>query len=191
MSRHGFALVGGGARSGKSAFALRLAQSRGTRRIFVATAIAFDDEMRERIARHVDERRGAFETIESARDLDLTIAGLSRGEMGSPEVVVVDCLTLWLSNLLLEDAPAAAIERRVESLAATLTEAPFASIVVSNEVGLGLVPETPLGRAFRDITGRAHQRLASAADELYFAAMGVVLRLKPAPVALADHGLAP
>jgi adenosylcobinamide kinase/adenosylcobinamide-phosphate guanylyltransferase len=191
MSHAGFALVGGGARSGKSSFALRLAQSRGTRRVFIATAIAFDEEMRERIERHKDERGRSFATVEAPRDLDLAVARLARDRESTPDVVLVDCLTLWLSNLLLDGVPASAIEQRVDSLATTLAAAPFASIVVTNEVGMGLVPETPLGRAFRDISGGAHQRLARVASQLYFATMGTVVRLKPAPVALADDGFVP
>ncbi len=190
MTPGGFALVGGGARSGKSAFAQRLAERSGTRRIFLATAIAFDDEMRARIDRHVTERAGAFETLEAPRDLDDAIARLVTGSKGV-DVVLIDCLTLWLSNLLLDDLSPVRIEARVESLVTSLASAPFRSIVVTNEVGMGLVPETPLGRAFRDLTGRAHQRLARQASELYFAAMGAVMRLKPGPVALADDGLAP
>jgi adenosylcobinamide kinase/adenosylcobinamide-phosphate guanylyltransferase len=186
-----FALVGGGARSGKSAFALRLARSLGERRVFVATAIAFDDEMRARIGRHIEERASAFETVEAPRDLEGVIGSLGRRPAERRvDVVVVDCLTLWLSNLLLDDVPSSTIGRRVDALATALADAPFASIVVTNEVGMGLVPETPLGRAFRDIAGHAHQRLARAADELYFAAMGVVLKLKPGAVTLADDGLA-
>ncbi len=187
MRRFGFALVGGGARSGKRPFAQRLAEARGERRAFVATAIAFDEEMRLRIARHIEERAGAFDTVEAPRDLD---AATSRLSGATAHVVVLDvCLTLWLSNLLLAGIDANAIEPRVDDLAETLASAPFASIVVTNEVGMGLVPDTPLGRAFRDLTGRAHQRLARRADEIYFATMGTVLRLKPSPVELAEGGL--
>jgi adenosylcobinamide kinase / adenosylcobinamide-phosphate guanylyltransferase len=187
----GFALIGGGARSGKSAFALRLAQSRGKYRVFVATAVAFDAEMRERIDRHIEERGARFETLESPFDLDDAIARLASVCATRVEVVVVDCLTLWLSNLLLEHVPTLVIEQRIDTLATTLADAPFGSIVVSNEVGMGLVPETPLGRAFRDLSGRAHQRLARSASELYFATMGTVIRLRPSPIALADENLAP
>ncbi|GAC1394835.1 MAG: bifunctional adenosylcobinamide kinase/adenosylcobinamide-phosphate guanylyltransferase [Polyangiales bacterium] len=181
----GFVLVGGGARSGKSAFALELAMRRGTRRAFVATAEPFDDEMRERIARHAAERGARFETLEAPRALEATLARLA-AERRELDVVVVDCLTLWLSNLLLDALTQEAIERRVEALVAALSAAPFETIVVTNEVGMGLVPETPLGRVFRDVAGRAHQRLARRANEVFFAVLGTVLRLRPGPVVAVD-----
>jgi adenosylcobinamide kinase / adenosylcobinamide-phosphate guanylyltransferase len=109
---------------------------------------------------------------------------------GSADVVVVDCLTLWLSNLLLSGINEAAIAERIERLANAVAAAPFACILVTNEVGMGIVPEAPVARAFRDVAGRAHQRLARAAHELYFAAMGVVLRLRPAPVEIVSEGKA-
>jgi adenosylcobinamide kinase/adenosylcobinamide-phosphate guanylyltransferase len=94
----------------------------------------------------------------------------------------VDCLTLWLSNLLVEGMAEGAIGERVEALAAVLARRRFHAVVVTNEVGMGVVPETPLGRLFRDVTGRAHQRLVRDADEIYLAAMGLVLRVHPGPV---------
>ena len=169
-------LVGGGARSGKSRFALGYARRLGARRAFVATAEGLDEEMRERIARHRQERGDSFATLEAPVELPGALAELDA------EVVVIDCLTLWLSNLLVAGMAPAAIEERVEALAAVLARRRFHALVVSNEVGLGLVPETPLGRAFRDLAGWAHQRLARAADEIYLAAMGIVLRVHPAPV---------
>jgi adenosylcobinamide kinase/adenosylcobinamide-phosphate guanylyltransferase len=171
------AVVGGGARSGKSAFALAYAQRLGPRRAFLATAEALDDEMRARIARHRDERGGAFLTIEEPRALPGALAALE-----GVDVVVVDCLTLWLSNLLLAGMSPGAIHEEVEALATVLAGRRFGALLVTNEVGMGIVPETPLGRAFRDLAGFAHQRLARLADEIYLAAMGVVLRVHPAPV---------
>jgi adenosylcobinamide kinase/adenosylcobinamide-phosphate guanylyltransferase len=170
-------LVGGGARSGKSAFALAHAQGLGPRRAFLATAEALDDEMRARIARHRDERGTAFVTIEEPRDLPGALA-----RSGPFDVVVVDCLTLWLSNLLVAGVASGLIHQEVEALAAVLAERRFHAVLVTNEVGMGIVPETPLGRAFRDLAGWAHQRLAALADQIYLAALGVVLRLHPAPV---------
>jgi adenosylcobinamide kinase / adenosylcobinamide-phosphate guanylyltransferase len=169
-------LVGGGARSGKSRFALGYARRLGARRAFVATAGGLDDEMRARIASHRAERGDAFTTVEAPVDLPGALAELNA------DVVVVDCLTLWLSNLLVAAMPEPAIDARVEALATVLARRRFHALVVSNEVGMGVVPETPLGRAFRDLTGRAHQRLARGADEIYLAAMGVLLRVHPGPV---------
>lgn len=172
-------LVGGGARSGKSGFALGYARRLGERRVFVATAEGLDDEMRTRIARHREERGADFVTLEAPLALPAVLAELDA------EVVVIDCLTLWLSNLLM--AGVADVDERVEALAAVLARRRFHALVVSNEVGMGVVPETPLGRAFRDVTGRAHQRLASTADEIYLAAMGMVLRVHPGPVERAQQ----
>jgi adenosylcobinamide kinase/adenosylcobinamide-phosphate guanylyltransferase len=170
-------VVGGGARSGKSAFALSYARRLGERRVFLATAEALDDEMDARIRRHRDERGGAFRTLEEPRDLP---GALSR--LDDADVVVVDCLTLWLSNLLVAGAGAGQVRASIDELAEVLERRRFATLLVTNEVGMGIVPETPLGRLFRDLAGWAHQRLAAAADEIYLAALGVVLRLHPAPV---------
>ncbi|WP_438026727.1 bifunctional adenosylcobinamide kinase/adenosylcobinamide-phosphate guanylyltransferase [Sorangium sp. So ce233] len=177
------ALVGGGVRSGKSAFALSLGRSLGARRAFIATAESFDDEMRARIAAHARERGDEFTTIEEPVALPERIAALS-----GVDVVVVDCLTLWLSNLLLRDETEGReldrIEARIEDLAAAVESATPHVVLVSNEVGMGVVPESRLGRAFRDLAGRAHQRLNRSASELYVAVMGAILRLRPGPVAL-------
>jgi len=181
----GLALVGGGVRSGKSSFALGLAMRHGARRTFLATGHPSDDEMRERIARHAVERGDDFATVEAPHALEEAISGLG----GATDVVVIDCLTLWLSNLLLAGVPAAVIESRVDALAGALERAPFASILVTNEVGMGIVPESALGRSFRDVAGRAHQRIARSAREIYLAAIGTIVRLRPGPVELVDAAL--
>lgn len=165
-------LVLGGARSGKSAFAQKAAENAAAGRpILVATGQAFDDEMAERIARHRLDRGESWITIEAPLELPAAIAALP-----ADAVAVIDCLTLWLSNLLMA-------ERDVEASATGLVEAvaacPARLWLVSNEVGLGLVPETPLGRRFRDEAGRLHQRLGATVDEVYFVAAGLPLRLKP------------
>jgi adenosylcobinamide kinase/adenosylcobinamide-phosphate guanylyltransferase len=190
MNAPGFALIGGGARSGKSGFALRLAFERGRKRLFLATAQAFDDEMRERIAAHVSERGHEFDTLEAPNDLDDVVRRLCRAS-SDVEVVVVDCLTMWLSNLLLAGVSFEDIDRRVLALSRSLAKAPFHSLVVTNEVGMGVVPDSVLGRRFRDISGRAHQTCASAATEVYFAALGTILRLKPGPIVTTDGGAPP
>jgi adenosylcobinamide kinase/adenosylcobinamide-phosphate guanylyltransferase len=172
-------LIGGGARSGKSAFALERARRLGARRVFVATAEALDDEMRARIDRHRCERGADFRTVEAPLAVAET---LRRIDGADADVVVVDCLTLWLSNLLVGGASVADIGARVDDVAAAAGERRFHTLLVTNEVGMGIVPEAPLARAFRDVAGRAHQRLAAAADEIYFGALGTILRLRPAPV---------
>lgn len=167
-------LVGGGARSGKSAFALDLARRIGPRRVFLATAEPCDDEMAKRIRRHADERGAEFRTLEVPVEVVEALRMLD-----DADVVVVDCLTLWISNLLLQGRDEEAILAESKRLAAVLRSKPYHSILVTNEVGMGLVPETPLGRVFRDVCGRVHQALAREADEVYFGAMGILLRLKP------------
>lgn len=189
MSGSNLVLIGGGARSGKSAFAVRRALELGPRRVFVATAEAFDDEMRTRIAAHVAERGLDFTTVEAPRALDAALRELC-AEPEPADVVVIDCLTLWLSNLLLANVAVPEIERRVDELAETLASAPFRALLVTNEVGFGLVPETPLGRLFRDVAGRAHQRFSRASGEVYLAALGCMLRIKPSPVVLAAEASA-
>lgn len=170
-------LVGGGARSGKSTFALARARELGARRLFVATARRYDADMSARIDRHVAERGAEFETVEEPLALPERLLDPS-----GHDVVVVDCLTLWLSNLLLDGVGPQAVEARVDDLARALAGAPGHVVLVTNEVGMGLHPETALGRTFRDLAGRAHQRLAAVSDEVHLAVMGLVVRLKPGPV---------
>jgi adenosylcobinamide kinase/adenosylcobinamide-phosphate guanylyltransferase len=179
-------LIGGGARSGKSTFALVRARELGERRLFVATARRYDADMSARIDRHVAERGADFVTTEEPVALAEVVAGA-----GAHDVVVVDCLTLWLSNLLLDGLAPGAIEDRVAGLARALVSAPSHVVLVTNEVGMGLHPETALGRTFRDLAGRAHQRLAAVADEVHLAAMGLVVRLKPTPVDVRSPGAFP
>jgi len=172
-----FILIGGGVRCGKSELALTLARRLGRRRLFLATAQAGDNEMRARIDRHRRTRGDDFHTLEEP----LAVAEVLR-QTDDYDVVVIDCLTLWLTNLLLSECDPEGILNRVEELVAVLRQNPAHAIIVTNEVGLGLVPETALGRTFRDITGLAHQRLAAAADEVYFGVLGMMLRLKPGPI---------
>jgi adenosylcobinamide kinase/adenosylcobinamide-phosphate guanylyltransferase len=177
-------LVGGGARSGKSRFALAHARTLGPRRVFVATGQALDGEMSERIAAHVRTRGPDFRTVEEPLALSEALRAL--GEATPPaDVVVVDCLTLWLSNLLVRGASEAHIGERIEALVAVLQARRFHALIVTNEVGMGIVPETPLGRLFRDVAGRAHQRLADVADEIHLAILGTILRLRPPPLVVA------
>jgi adenosylcobinamide kinase / adenosylcobinamide-phosphate guanylyltransferase len=155
-------LVGGGARSGKSRWALERARKCGGRLVYIATAEALDDEMSVRIARHRAERSGEFETIEEPRELAKAI----RSAQG--DAIVVDCLTLWLANVMgdAEETIAAAKEHAAEV------------ICVTNEVGCGIVPENALAREFRDRAGRMNQRFAEAADAVYWMVFGQPLRVK-------------
>jgi adenosylcobinamide kinase/adenosylcobinamide-phosphate guanylyltransferase len=162
------------------------ARSLGSRRLFLATAEAGDEEMALRIRRHRETRGTDFQTVEEP----LAIAEIFQ-RPSKHDVVVLDCLTLWLSNLLLAGHDTEAVLQRVEELADVLGRRLVHAVIVTNEVGLGLVPETPLGRTFRDVTGLAHQRLAELADEVYFGALGIMLRLKPAPIVPVVGGTIP
>ena len=177
--QHRVALVGGGVRSGKSAFAVELAMARGERRVFIATARPSDDEMKTRIDRHQRDRGGAFETVEAPIALADTLSSLS-----AFDVVVVDCLTLWLSNLLLRGDSTESILEEVDGVARVLARRRCDVVLVTNEVGMSIHPPTALGRAFVEVTGWAHQRIARVADEVYLAVLGIVLQVRPvfAPV---------
>jgi len=165
-------LVLGGARSGKTAFAERLAVRFGTRPIYLATAQALDDEMRERVAAHRGARQNRFDTLEEPLDLSRALLDACR----SHDVVLIDCLTLWITNLLLSGRDVAAA---VEDLAGTLVEMTDARVIlVSNEVGLGIVPENALARSFRDLAGSAHQRMAEICAHVYFVIAGLPMTLK-------------
>ncbi len=162
----------GGARSGKSAFARRCAENSGLEPVFIATAAAGDDEMAARIARHRLERGSRWRTVEEQRDL----CGALAANADEERIMLVDCLTLWLSNLAFAGADLDVETRR---LAAAVGGLKGPAIFVSNEIGLGLVPETALGRAFRDAQGRLNQAMARACDRVVFIAAGLPLTLKP------------
>jgi adenosylcobinamide kinase/adenosylcobinamide-phosphate guanylyltransferase len=170
-------LIGGGVRSGKSAFALAYARTLGARRSFIATAQAYDAEMRARIDAHVCERGNEFSTLEVPLELSASLRA-----QRDCDVVVVDCLTLWLSNWLVQGASAETIHAQIAELRDTLRTPPCHVLLVSNEVGMGIVPESALGRAFRDLAGRTHQELGRVAHEIYFAMLGQLLRIKPEPI---------
>ncbi len=167
-------LVLGGARSGKSRIALQLAEQSSSQRIYVATAQAFDDEMRERIALHRLERDRSWRTVDSPLELSRAI----QEQTGPGKAVLVDCLTLWLSNIVLAERDPT---HESDRLMHTVRETQGPLILVSNEVGQGIVPSTPLGRSFRDEQGRLNQRIAEACDAVVFVAAGCPLLLKPAP----------
>jgi adenosylcobinamide kinase / adenosylcobinamide-phosphate guanylyltransferase len=163
-------LVLGGARSGKSRHAQELAMTGPPPWTYVATAQALDAEMEERIAAHQTARGEGWQTVEAP----VALAQALR-DMPLDSVAVVDCLTLWLSNLMLENHNVQAASAELEA-ALELREAP--TILVSNEVGLGIVPETPLGRAFRDEAGTLNQRLAAKAGRVLFMMAGLAISLK-------------
>jgi len=167
-------LIGGGVRSGKSRFALERAEQLAEDRVCIATAEVRDDEMRQRVEGHRAERGPGWAT----REVPVEIATELRSAP-SGSVVLVDCLTLWLSNLLCADED---IASRFGELESALAETSADCVLVTNEVGMGIVPENALARRFRDEAGRLHQRLARTCDEVHFAALGCILRLRPAPL---------
>jgi adenosylcobinamide kinase / adenosylcobinamide-phosphate guanylyltransferase len=183
----------GGARSGKSAFAERLAADLGAPVLYVATATPVDAEMADRIRRHRAQRPLDWRTLEVPRD----VAAAAQAALGGARTVLVEDLTLLLSNLLVGPAhrepmvdPAAAeqAEARAGQELEGLFALPAHVVLVSNEVGLGLVPEHPVGRLFRDALGRLNQRAAAAADAVYLLVAGLPVRLKPGPGLGPDQG---
>ncbi len=165
----------GGARSGKSRHAQGLAEAaatdRATRLVYIATAQAFDGEMEDRIERHRADRDDRWRTVEAPLALSEALAS----EDGVHVVMLVDCLTLWVSNLLLADE---AIAARVDDLIETIARLEARVILVSNEVGLGIVPDNLLARRFRDAAGLLHQRIAAQVDSVDMVIAGLVQRWK-------------
>jgi adenosylcobinamide kinase / adenosylcobinamide-phosphate guanylyltransferase len=166
-------LVLGGARSGKSAYALKVAEASCAERLYVATAAPGDEEMAARIARHQADRGQGWTTLEAPLEAGRAL----RAEARPGRIIVVDCLTLWLSNLMLAGQdPGQALAALATAIAALAGPA----ILVSNEVGMGIVPDHKLGREFRDWQGRANAEIARVCDAVVFVAAGLPLQLKPA-----------
>lgn len=166
-------LVLGGARSGKSHFAQGLAEASGRLPVLIATAQAHDDEMAQRIARHAADRGPKWALVEEP----IALAAALRREAREDRILVVDCATLWLSNLLLRGGD---LRAATDELAGLIAELAGPVVFVSNEVGLGIVPENALARAFRDAQGSLNQALAAGCDTVVLVSAGLALRLKPA-----------
>jgi adenosylcobinamide kinase/adenosylcobinamide-phosphate guanylyltransferase len=165
-------LIGGGSRSGKSTAALNRLKAAGPRLGFIATAQDWDDEMRERIARHREERGSGIATWEEP----LAVAERITCEDGKYDAILVDCLTLWLSNIIL--AERLDVEAECRALVDSSARATATIILVTNEVGCGIVPENALARKFRDAAGRLNQMAAERAAEVHWMIFGVGLRIK-------------
>lgn len=165
----------GGARSGKSTFALKLAKEKNLCVAFIATGEPKDKEMKERIAKHRLKRPKAWTTFEEPVDL----AGLVNKVGTGFQVILIDCLTLWVSNLLLKKTPHEMIAQRAARLIEALRKTKATAVIVTNEVGLGIVPDNRLARDFRDIAGRINQLIASESDEAYFMISGIPVKIKP------------
>lgn len=167
-------LVTGGCRSGKSRFAVGFADHRFRRKIFVATCQAQDQEMRQRIKAHQEARSPDWKTIEAPTALPEAVA--SHGSHA--DVILVDCLTLWVSNLLAEDRSQQEILARADSLVQGINEVPCSVILVSNEVGTGIVPENELARRFRDVAGLVNQTVAACVGSVVWMVTGIPVRIK-------------
>ncbi len=166
--------ITGGARSGKSAYAEKLAHGLTGKRAYLATAQALDAEMAAKIAKHQKDRGSTWDTFEEP----LAVADLLRKLSGRYQVALLDCLTLWLSNVMAHTDGDAAVLQSVENLVTALGDFEGTCIVVSNEVGLGIVPDNPLARKFRDFAGMLNQKVAQRADAVYFTAAGIPMKIK-------------
>lgn len=163
--------ISGGARSGKSSFAQQLAEQLSPNPVYLATAQSFDAEMADRIKQHQSDRDARWRTYEEPLSLVQALSQYrSRGD-----VILVDCLTLWLSNIMLAEKD---ILTEIDNLMVYLKTQPATLIFVSNEVGMGIVPDNALARSFRDAAGRLNQAVAAASDEAYLLISGLPLRLK-------------
>jgi len=172
---HTITLITGGARSGKSAFALELARKRYSQKAFIATATAFDEEMKQRILCHQKERGNTFHTIEEPIGVPRAISACA----GRAEVAVVDCLTVWLGNLYHHcHENERTVREQVDAFLAALDLPPCDLILVTNEVGWGIVPDNPLARAFRDMAGHLNREIARKAQQVYLLCCGIPLALK-------------
>ncbi len=171
MGKDRITFILGGSRSGKSGFALQRASGAEGRKAFIATAQAFDEEMKDRIERHKLERPAEWTTFEESVALPHLV-----GRIGNEfDVILVDCLTLWLSNLMLNNHD---VEAEIESFLASGRACPSSLFIVSNEVGMGIVPENALARKFRDYAGTLNRRVAEIAGEVYLIAAGIPLKIK-------------
>jgi adenosylcobinamide kinase/adenosylcobinamide-phosphate guanylyltransferase len=167
-------LITGGARSGKSRHALDLARAAGSRRFFIATGEPLDPEMAARIAHHRTSRGADFETIDAPTDVAAALDSVG----ARADVAVIDCLTLWISNLMRTERDIESVGRVTNDLVAAMTRATFESIVVTGEVGSGIVPDNAEARAFRDYLGWANQTIAIAANRVILMVAGIAMRVK-------------
>jgi adenosylcobinamide kinase/adenosylcobinamide-phosphate guanylyltransferase len=165
----------GGCRSGKSRYALEAAQKlSGNKKVFIATCVPHDDEMKQRVARHQKERSRDWETVEAPLLLPEAIIESSR----RAHTLIVDCLTLWINNLLMEFSGTEKIDLSIMSLIAAIEKSQCPVILVSNEVGNGIVPENKLARQFRDLVGFVNQAVAGSADTVIWMVAGIPVTIK-------------
>jgi adenosylcobinamide kinase / adenosylcobinamide-phosphate guanylyltransferase len=178
-------LVTGGARSGKSTYAEDIAKKIGGNILYVATSVPFDDEMMLRVKKHREQRPAMWDTIETYKDMDVNLK--PEGKSG----VLVDCITIMVTNLMMDNCKdlnnisntdilevEECIKTQIEKLINLSKSSSIPFIIVTNEVGMGVVPEYPSGRLFRDVAGRANQMLAKVADEVYLCVSGIPVKIK-------------
>lgn len=167
----------GGTRSGKSSYAIKLARETGRKIVFIATAISTDEEMKKRIELHKISRPRHWKLIEEDKNISSVFVKIRNRY----EVVLVDCLGLWISNLLLENLTDTKIEREIKRLVRVISRSKTSVILVSNEVGSGIVPDNLLARRFRDLLGMANQIIAKKADDVILMQSGIPLTIKGEP----------
>lgn len=180
-------LITGGARSGKSTFAEDMAKKLGDRILYIATCIAFDDEMKLRIRKHREQRPIYWETVEAYRNIDLEL----KDKLDEKNAAMLDCITIMVTNLMMDKCQdwdsleteetldmESYVNCEVDKLLHVVKAGSLPFILVTNEVGMGVVPEYKSGRLFRDIAGRVNQNLAKAADEVYLCISGIPVRIK-------------
>lgn len=173
---HPNTLITGGCRSGKSSYALKLGEAAGGQHnLFIATCVAHDDEMRARVVRHQQARGPRWQTLEVPLELTEIIAR----HQSKASVMVVDCLTLWLTNLMMAGSGDKTIIQKIESLSLAVNQSTSPIILVSNEVGAGIVPENSMARRFRDLAGWANQHLAAACPCVIWMVAGIPVTIKP------------
>jgi adenosylcobinamide kinase / adenosylcobinamide-phosphate guanylyltransferase len=165
----------GGCRSGKSSYALETAQKfSGNKKVFIATCVPRDDEMKLRVARHQQERSRHWHTVEAPLHLPQAIVEAG----GKASVLLVDCLTLWINNLLMENYDSEHILDQVQSLTRAVSSATLPVVLVSNEVGSGIVPDNKLARLYRDLVGSTNQGVAACADQVIWTVAGIPVIIK-------------
>lgn len=166
--------ITGGIKSGKSNKAVEEADKKNSRVAFIATARAFDDEMSDRIKKHKETRPSTWDLFEETVEISEVIKNCS----GRYDTVILDCIGLWVTNMMLAELPDEEIIKKADKLTKTFAEIDYHLIIVSNESGLGLVPTNKMGRKFCDLLGITNQKIAKAADESYLMASGIPLKLK-------------
>lgn len=183
----GMVLVTGGARSGKSSLAESMAKKYGDNVLYIATSVPFDDEMKDRIKKHRAQRPESWKTLEAYKDFDIHLPE----ETGRCRCILLDCITVMITNIMFEQEMdfdkidteranrlEAIVKTEIEKLIETVKKIGLPFIMVTNEIGMGIVPDNAASRAFRDIAGRMNQLLAKASDEVYVCISGIPLKLK-------------